>query len=270
MSRKRLWLAIGLALLLVFLVMAIMPSVISPYGQKDMFQSWLAPSPEHPLGTNRLGYDILTEVIHGTRNTLVTGLSASLISLALGALLGSLSAESNLLGRLADGLIDIMAMLPKLVLLIVLGSFIHGGGLSLVILISVFSWSTTARTVRARVLELKQRPFSENLRIEGFGNMHIMLHHTLPNLSDILLSRFLMGLNSCIMMESTLSFLGFGDTFHPTWGTMVNLAYKNGAFIRQAYAYLLSPGICIMLLSLSFYFMSIYFSARREEVQEVI
>lgn len=95
-----------------------------------------------------------------------------------------------------------------------------------------------------------------------------MLHHILPNLSDILLSRFLLGVNSCIMMESTLSFLGLGDLYHPTWGTMINFAYKRGAFLRQAYNYLLVPGICIMLLSLSFYFISIFFEMKTEAIQE--
>ncbi|MBR2281696.1 MAG: ABC transporter permease [Spirochaetales bacterium] len=270
MSRRKVLTVIGIVLLLGFAVMAAIPSAIAPYGQKEMFQSWLNPSPEHPLGTNRLGYDIMTEMIYGTRTTLVTGLLSSLISLALGAAVGALAAEEGFIGRMVDGLIDVMAMLPKLVVLIVLGSFIRGGGLSLIILISVFSWSSTARTVRARVIELKHSAFTENLRIEGFSDFHILVRHTIPNTSDILVSRFLLGLNSCIMMESTLSFLGFGDTFHPTWGTMVNMAYRNGAFIRQAYAYLLSPGICIMLLSLSFYFMSIHFSSRKEEVEEVI
>ena len=64
------------------------------------------------------------------------------------------------------------------------------------------------------------------------------------------------------MMESTHSFLGFGDLYHPTWGTMINFAYKRGAFIRGAYNYLLSPGICIVLLSLAFYLISLYFEQR--------
>ncbi len=269
MHKQKVLLIIGFALLALFVIMSLVPSVIAPYGQKEMFQSWLKPSAEHLLGTNKLGYDIFTEIVHGTRNTLVTGLSASIISLVLGALVGALAAEDSVLGHISNGIADIMAMLPRLVVLIVLGTFIHGDRLSLILLIAMFSWSVTARTVRVRVLELKQMPFMENLTIEGFGRLHILVHHVLPNISDILMSRFLMGLNSCIMMESTLSFIGLGDTFHPTWGTMVNLAYKNGAFIRQAYAYLISPGVCIMVLSLSFYLISIYFDARREEVEEV-
>jgi peptide/nickel transport system permease protein len=62
--------------------------------------------------------------------------------------------------------------------------------------------------------------------------------------------------------------LGFGDLYHPTWGTMINFAYKRGAFIRQAYHYLLTPGICIMLLSLSFYLISLYIDGRKNTIQE--
>ena len=78
----------------------------------------------------------------------------------------------------------------------------------------------------------------------------------------MLLSRLLLGINSCIMTESTLSFLGMGDLYYPTWGTMINLAYQRGALLRQAYAYLLAPGAAIALLTLSFYLISTYFSAR--------
>ena len=89
----------------------------------------------------------------------------------------------------------------------------------------------------------------------------------MPNLYDVLISRFLLGVNSCIMMESTLSFLGFGDLYYPTWGTMINFAYKRGALLRRAYGYLLAPGVCIMLLSLSFYFISLYFEHRQATIQ---
>ena len=115
---------------------------------------------------------------------------------------------------------------------------------------------------------LNSQPFVENCIIQGYSRFHIFLRHILPNLYEVLISRFLLGVNSCIMMESTLSFLGFGDLYHPTWGTMINFAYKRGAFMRQAYAYLLSPGVCIMLLSLSFYFISLFFEARRETIRE--
>lgn len=258
----------GLAILCFFVFAALFPQVVAPYGQKEMFQPWLGASQDHILGTNRLGYDIFTEIVYGTRTTLVTGLAASVLSLAFGALMGALSTEKGIVGHLASSAVDVMVMLPRLLTLIVLSSFLHGGQLVLVLLVAAFSWSSTARTIRARVLALKNMDFMENLRIQGLDKAHILFHHLIPNLGDILLSRFLLGVNSCIMLESTLSFLGFGDVYHPSWGTMVNIAYRNGAFIRRAYNYLLAPGVAIMLLSLCFYFMSIWFSKRHEEIPE--
>ena len=152
--------------------------------------------------------------------------------------------------------------------MIVLATFLGSSSRNLILLIAAFSWVGTARNVRAKVIHLNAQPFIENCMIQGYSRKHIVLHHILPNLYDVLLSRFLLGVNSCIMMESTLSFLGFGDLYHPTWGTMINFAYKRGAFLRQAYGYLLSPGVCIMLLSLSFYLISLYFEHRQAAIQE--
>ena len=137
--------------------------------------------------------------------------------------------------------------------------------------------TVTTRGVIAPLLELGAG-FDANLSareniylngaILGYSRAHIAVRHILPNLSDVLLSRFLLGVNSCIMMESTLSFLGLGDLYRPTWGTMVNFAYKRGAFLRGAYQYLLAPGVCVMLLCLAFYLISLWLTARKETISE--
>ena len=264
----RIALGLGLALLMLFLAAALFPGAFTNYGLKDMAAAWLAPSAEHPLGTNGLGYDILTEILYGTRDTLFVGVMSSVLTLALGAAIGTLAAQKGLLGALSNGLINVFVLLPRLITLIVLAAFLGSGRWNLIRLIATFSWVGTARAVRARVMHLNSQTFIESCVIQGYGRLHIVLRHALPNLYDVLISRFLLGVNGCIMMESTLSFLGFGDLYHPTWGTMINFAYKRGAFMRQAYNYLLAPGVCIMLLSLAFYFISLYFEARRETIQE--
>jgi peptide/nickel transport system permease protein len=189
------------------------------------------------------------------------------LTLVLGAAIGTLSTRKGLLGALFNGLINVFVLLPRLITLIVLSAFLGTSRWHLIFLIAAFSWVGTARNVRAQVIHLNSQPFVENCIIQGYSRFHIVLRHILPNLYEVLISRFLLGVNSCIMMESTLSFLGFGDLYHPTWGTMINFAYKRGAFMRQAYPYLLMPGVCIMGLSLSFYFISLYFEARREAIQ---
>ena len=267
-TKRLLPLALGLILLALFLLMAAFPGLFTDYGQKDMFEKWLPLSGTHLLGTNALGYDIFTELVYGARQTLIVGLLSSVAAMLLGTLIGILSAGRGLFARLADGVINIFILLPRLVTLIVLASFLGSSDRNLILLIAAFSWVGIARSVKAKVQHLRAQPFLESCRIQGYSRFHIALHHILPNLSDVLLSRFLIGVNSCILMESTLSFLGFGDLYHPTWGTMINFAYKRGAFLRGAYAYLLTPGLCILLLSLSFYLISLWFEGQGEIIRE--
>jgi peptide/nickel transport system permease protein len=267
--RKR-WipLLIGGGMLLVFLIATLFPVIFTSYGPKEMFGPWLPPSSEHFLGTNALGYDIFTELVYGTRQTLLIGVSSSVLTLCLSSIIGTLSAGRSVAGGFLNGIINIFVLLPKLVTMIVLAAFLGSSSRNLILLIAVFSWVGTARNIRAKVIHLNAQPFIENCVIQGYSRMHIILHHIVPNLYDVLISRFLLGVNSCIMMESTLSFLGFGDLYHPTWGTMINFAYKRGAFLRQAFGYLLSPGICIMLLSLSFYLISLFFESKQATIQD--
>ena len=261
MRKQHIPLLLGIVILSLFLTAALFPTAFTAHGQKEMFGPWLIPSAEHLLGTNALGYDIFTELVYGTRQTLLVGVSSSILTLLLGS-------GKGFLGGLSNGVINIFVLLPKLVTMIVLATFLGSSSRNLILLIAAFSWVGTARNVRAKVIHLNAQPFIESCRILGYSRTYIAVRHILPNLSDVLLSRFLLGVNSCIMMESTLSFLGFGDLYHPTWGTMINFAYKRGAFLRQAYGYLLSPGVCIMMLSLSFYLISLYFEHRQAAIQE--
>lgn len=267
--KKQISLLIGLSLLAVFLLATLFPQVFTSYSPKEMFGQWLSPSIAHLLGTNALGYDIWTEMVYGTGQTLLAGLLSSILALLLGSGIGVLSARNGFFASAANGSINIFAMLPRLVTMIVLSAFLGHVTQNLVFLIAAFSWAGTARNVRARVIHLQAQPFIENCRIQGFDPAHIVIHHVFPNLTDVLLSQFLLGVNSCILMESTLSFLGLGDLYHPTWGTMISFAYKRGAFMRHAYAYLLAPGIAIMLLSLSFYLISIYFENRKTVIRDI-
>jgi peptide/nickel transport system permease protein len=199
---------------------------------------------------------------------LFIGVISSILTMLLGTFIGVAAAGKGILAPVFNGLINVFVLLPKLITLIVLASFLGSSQRNLILLISAFSWVGIARNVRAKVIHINGQTFIENCTIQGYSRHHIVLHHVIPNLYDVLVSRFLLGVNSCIMMESTLSFLGFGDLYYPTWGTMINFAYQRGAFIRQAYSYLLTPGVCIMLLSLSFYFISLWFEGRKDTILE--
>lgn len=268
--RARGWvlLVAGVALLGLFVAAALWPGLFADYGRKEQFGAWLPGSADHLLGTNALGYDIFTELVYGARETLLVGVSSSVLALLIGVAIGVLSTLPGVAGVAFNGAINVFALLPHLVTLIVLSAFFGNSEATLIVLIAAFGWVGTARAVRAKVLHLNAQPFIETCTIQGFGRLHIMAFHIVPNLLDVLAARFLLGVTSCIMMESTLSFLGFGDLYHPTWGTMINFAFKRGAFIRAAYQYILAPGLCITLLSLAFYCIGRFFEERRDDISE--
>lgn len=265
--KRKMSLIIGLVLVIVFLVMMLIPQLFTPYAVKETFEIWLAPSKSHLLGTNDMGYDILTELIYGTKTTILCGLISGLGSLLLGVILGILATQKNVLGNIIQGLINIFVLLPKLVILIVLAAFLPHNSVTLCLLIILFSWVGVAREVAAKVRILIKEPFMESLIVLGYNKIHCVSYHILPNLKDIILTRLLLGISSAIMMESSLSFLGLGDTYYPTWGTMMSFAYKRGAFFRGQYSYLLAPGISISLVVLAIYLISNYFENKKDIVE---
>lgn len=248
---------LGFIIFGLFLLMAICPNIFTSYGLKETFTSWEAPSINHILGTDDVGYDIFSEIVYGTKDTLIIGICSSLLSLILGLLVGILSSLNNWVGKLFNGVLDIFIMIPKTICLIVFASILPNNILIRILLIGLFSFSSIARAIKEKCIILHNSLFIKNLRIEGFSNFHIFINHYIPNLYDIIISSFLVNITKCILLESTLSFLGLGDIYKPTWGTIVNLAFKRGAFFNEAYNYLLGPVVCISLLSISFYLMSL-------------
>lgn len=266
--KKKVFLGIGVALLLVFVLAACAPSIFTDYDRKESFGAWIEPCDEHILGTNSLGYDVFTELVYGTRDTLLVGVSAGLISLLLGVLIGFLAEKKGFIGTIFNGLINVFAVFPKLIVVIVLSAFIGGSDIGLIMLIACFGWVGTARAVKAKIASIKTKPFVEICETYGYGKFRTAVLHVLPNLKDVIVHRALLGVNSAIMMESTLSFLGFGNLYYPTWGVMINFARSRGAIINGAYAYLFAPCACIIILSISFYFISIYFDEKKNVISQ--
>ncbi len=257
----------GLVVLAGFGLCALFPQAIAPYGAKAMHAAWLGPCAEHWLGTNDLGYDIFSELIYATRSTLLIGVVSAVVSLFIGTAVGLAAGYLPAWkGELLNGLIQIFLLIPMLPMAIVIAAFVGTQTLQIVLIIALLGWCATARTVRVRTMQLKQTPFVECLLILGISKTQIMLRHILPNLKELVLSRYMMTVARCIMLEATLSFLGMGDPTAVTWGRMIYLAYRRGGFTRGAYHWLISPGLCIALLIIAFYCISQYFAQKQSQV----
>lgn len=267
MKHHRLPLALGLFILLVFVAFALFPNAFTQYDLKQMSAPWQNPSSQHLLGTNDMGYDIFTEIIYASGSTLWIGLAAACISLFLGTSIGVLAGYlPGWLGEAGNGIIQIFLMIPMLPMAIVIAAFFGTSTSTIIWIIAILGWCGTARTVRVRTMQLKQTPFVEALIILGISKLRIMVFHILPNLYEVILSRYIMSVTRCIMLEATLSFLGLGNPTAVTWGRMMNLAYRQGGFTRGAYHWLVSPGVCIALIVMAFYFINYGLEAKNNQV----
>ena len=214
----------------------------------------------HPLGTDNLGRDILARLLSGGRVSIAVGLTAMLLSLAIGTVLGVLAGYFRRLDGVLMRLTDLFLALPLLPLLLVAVllfraplSAVFGpeGGIFVLIvtLVGITSWMQTARIVRGEVLALKEREFVLAARSIGTSPTKMILRHILPNvLSPIMVSATL-GIATAIITESALSFLGFGfPPDFPTWGKLLFDAVDRMEIYPERVVW---PGIAITLTVLS-------------------
>jgi peptide/nickel transport system permease protein len=272
-SKNRFGMA-GLFILLGFVVMAVFADQIvymlhlvggwdfayGPFEEIEPAGSPTPPSPEHWMGTDQWGFDLLVRTIHGARVSLIIGFVAMLVSMALGAGVGILS---GFWGGWKDAVLmritDVFLVIPWLVLMIVL-AFVLPGGPSIwkvIFVIGITGWSSTARILRAQVFSVKERAFVERARAIGAGDLHIVIKHVFPNVFPLVFANAILTIALSILSESTLSFIGLGPESVKvvTWGNMLEDAINAGAMVNGYYWWIVMPGACIVLVVLGFTFM---------------
>ena len=156
-------------------------------------------------------------------------------------------------------LTDIFLVLPWLPLMLVLAALLGPSIWNIIFVIGLTGWAGTARLIRAQTLTIKERQFIERAKSQGAGNRHIILHHLLPNVFPLIFANTILVTAVSILSETTLSFLGMGDSTRPSWGMMMHFAFESGATSSGAYWYNLPPGLCVLLLVMGFTFMGYAF-----------
>jgi peptide/nickel transport system permease protein len=211
------------------------------------------PSLEYPLGTDDQGRSVLTLVIQGAPVSLLVGLTATVITMLIGSIVGLVAGfrmgwTDSLLMRITDwGLV-----IPWLVLAIALAS-IFGQSLFIIILvIGLTTWPSTARLVRSQTLSVRERPYVERSRALGASNWHLISRHVLPNVMPVIMANTVLIVAIAILSETALSFLGLGDPLSVSWGQILEQAQNGAAATRGAWWWLGAPGVCIVLVVLAF------------------
>jgi peptide/nickel transport system permease protein len=253
---------IGIGLLAIFGLMAVgslIPPLINPMyhpmtGVDPLISHATGPSWSHWLGTDFIGRDLFSQLLAGARIAFMVGISSALISIILGTALGMVAGYGNrtvdtLLMRLAD---IVMVMPTLLVVLILAALFGQLNIWTIVLMIALFRWPGVSRVIRARTMALKHRPFIDAARVAGASHGRILWRHILPNVLPLAMLYMTFRVTSAIIIEAALAFLGFGDPGTVSWGMMLQWVWKTG-YMFQAPYWLLPPGICISLITLSFY-----------------
>lgn len=208
------------------------------------------------LGTDWYGRDIFTQLVVGTRISFVIGLVTAIISVIIGLLYGLISGYIG--GIVDEGMMrfnDMLLVLPTLPLLLVLVFVLGQSLLNIIVVLSFLGWMGFARTVRSAVLSLKERPFIEAARAAGAGRWHIMTRHIIPNVMPLVYVTLATSVPGAIVSEAALSWLGLGPTDVMSWGRILAEFERSGAIAAGAltkWYWVIPPGICICLLSLSF------------------
>jgi len=227
---------------------AVLAPLLSPYDKDeiDLTKQYLPPSLDHPFGTDDLGRDIFVRVMHGGRVSLAVGMLAMVIALVLGLFAGGVSGYyGGMVDTLTMRFVDLMLSVPVFFVILFLASTITPGVLVICLLIGSTQWMEVARLVRAVVISTKELEFVDAARTLGYSDKRIIARHLLPHTMAPVMVAVTLGLAQAIIIESALSFLGFGvQPPTPSWGAMLQNAQ---GYLSTCPWIAIFPGVMIFL-----------------------
>jgi len=248
----------GLVIVAIVVLAIILAPVLATHDPtaRDSTAMWLSPSLSHLLGTTAVGKDVYSQLLYSGQISLMIGVVASLAVTALGTMIGLIAGYfGGIVDEILTRFADILLVLPRLPLMLVLAAYLGPGMSTILFVVVVLGWTRIARQVRAQVMSCKRYTYVERARSIGAGNFHIIWNHILPNVAGVVIANFVLECVTVIMLEAGLSFLGFGDPLHQSWGMMLYYAQDQGAFLAGSYWQWLPPGACIALLGIAFSFI---------------
>lgn len=246
---------IGLGVILFFTIVAVFAPLIAPYGPKTIeFVPWEKPSAKHILGVNSYGQDLFSQLVFGTRVTLMVGIFAGLLTSLIGIAVGLISGYmGGLLGEALMRLVDVLLVIPTLAVMIVVASFVKDMRITgTILIIGALSWLWMARSIRSQTLSESKRDYIDAAKALGMGPFEIMFRELLPNIIPVVTANMVMVITTSMLTEAAMSFLGIGDPTLISWGKMLSIAFDNGAIMYNAWYWMLPPGLCIATLGYSF------------------
>ena len=244
---------LGLIIVLILVLSAVFANFIAPYdyAQQDLTNMKAWPSREHLLGTDDYGRDILSRIIYGGRVSLLVAILSIVFGLVVGGILGI---SAGYFGGVYDGtvmrIMDIIMAIPGFLLAVCISAALGSGVLNTAIAIGIGCVPGYARLLRALVLSIREQEYVEAARATGASDLRIMFRQIVPNILSPVIVESTLRIGGCILMISSLSFIGLGvQPPTPEWGSMLS---AGRALIRSFWPIVTFPGLAIMLTLFGF------------------
>ncbi len=244
---------VSLVVLVLLFIIAIIAPLIAPYSydKQDFSQSFAGPSREHLLGTDRLGRDLLSRLLWGSRQSLQMGLYSTVLAAIIGIIIGAIAGfYGGWVDNLMMRLLDIYQGIPMFLLCVTMAAVLGPSLRNAVIAIGISSVPLFARLMRASVLTIGEAEYIESARAISASNFRIITKHLIPNAISPLIVSITMNMGSAVLAGAGLSFIGLGiEAPMPEWGAMISDARS---FLRGHGMLAVYPGLCIMVTVLAF------------------
>ncbi len=254
----------GATLVIAIVLVAILAPVLSPHDPTEQFRDGLTPDGQpmpstllangdsrFPLGTDANGRDLLSRILYGTRISLIVGVLANMMAVAIGALVGSVAAYfGGWLEIVLMRFTDMMMAFPTLLLAMTLVAILKPSIWIIILVIGAVYWTWIARVIYGQVLSLRERDFVTAARALGAGRVFALIRHILPQLFPTIIVWGTLGIATNVTLEASLSYLGIGvQPPTPSWGGMIQ---QGQSFYRTAPWLVIFPGLAIMLTVFAF------------------
>lgn len=242
---------VGLIMLGIFIFIGIFAPLLAPYDPRASdFMPLTKPNDENLLGTTQRGEDILSQLIWGTRTSLIVGVLAGGLATIIGLIIGMIA---GYLGGLVDDVlsffINLALVIPTLPLMITIAAYSPVKGvITVIIVIGVTGWAWGARVKRSQMLSLRERDYITASVFAGDSMPRIVFREIMPNMMSLIVAGYIGAAGGAIGAEAGLAFIGVGDPNTISWGTMLYWADNSGALLTGQWGWLIPPGLALAFL----------------------
>lgn len=243
---------VGLVVLALYVLVALFAPIVAPHDPGDSTFAPLAdPSATNWFGTTTTGQDIFSQLVYGTRTSLLVGLFGGLLATVIALVIGMVSgyAEGTWVDDVLSFVTNVALVVPALPLIITLVAYSDVRGIGLIVgVIAITSWAGAARAKRAQIITLRNRDFVTAAKFSGEGTWRIVFSEIMPNMTSLVAASFVASATGAIGAEAGLAVLGLGNSDAVSWGTMLYQSNAQGAIAQGLLLWVFAPGLALAVL----------------------